>query len=479
MTAPEEFDLVVIGAGPAGEQGAARAASLGKRVCLIERAPKPGGAAVNTGSIPSKTLREAALYLAGLRQRGLYGLDLRVKHDITLADLMNRERPVVAAEWARIAENLSRQGVATVQGDARFVDAHTVEASRYGTPPRRVTAPYFLVATGASPMAPTGYAVDGDVVVNYDSLLTLQRIPETMIVAGGGAIACEYACVFAALGVRVTLVNRRARLLSHLEAEVGDALRQAMTGRLGISVHSGAELTAVVVRDGRAHATLSDGYALDADVVLAAAARVGNSAMLGLDALGARADERSFLRVDASYRTALPHVYAAGDVTGYPGLASAAVVQARAAVDHAFGAADGGSGPRLLPYAVWTIPEIAVVGESEEGARVRGLPCEIGRASFRLNARGLIAGDMEGYVKLVFHGEDRRLLGVTVVGEGACELMHVGMTVIALGGTLDHLMSAPFNFPSFAETYRHAAADGLARLAGRRGRAPEMQAAAG
>ena len=258
MTAPEPFDLVVIGSGPAGEKGAAQAAYFGKRVCLIEKAPKPGGAAVNTGTIPSKTLRETALYFSGLRQRGLYGVDLRVKQDITIGDFMHRERSVIQTEWGLIAENIARHGIITMQGSAKFIDSHVVEVSRYGMEARHVTAAVFLVATGSCPMAPSGYAVDGETIVDSDSLLTLQKIPETMIVVGGGVIGCEYACIFAALGVRVTIINSRNRLLAHLDNDVSDALRQSMTARLGVTVHGGVDVSGVVVENGRAHVTLAD-----------------------------------------------------------------------------------------------------------------------------------------------------------------------------------------------------------------------------
>ena len=474
MSAPEQFDLVVIGAGPAGEKGAAQAAYFGKRVCLIERAPKPGGAAVNTGTIPSKTLRESALHFTSLRQRGLHAIDLRVKPDITIPDFMRRERSVIETEWEIIEQNIERHGIATIQGSARFVDAHTVEVTRYGTKPRVVTAPHFLIATGSVPLAPTGYAVDGEVVVDSDSLLTLQRIPTSMIVVGGGVLGCEFACMFAALGTRVTLVNARSRLISHLDHEASDALRQAMTARLDIAVHGNSEIAELTVADGRAHVTLTDGISLDADVVLVCAGRAGNASPLGLDRIGVEVDERGFIRVDEKFRTSLPHVSAAGDAIGYPALASAAIEQARVAVCHAFELQYKRRVSEILPYAVWTIPEVAAVGQTEEALAARGVPCETGRASFRLNARGQILGATEGFVKLVFHPEDQRLFGVTIVGEGACELIHVGMTVLAFGGTLDYFIQAAFTFPSLTDAYKYAAYDGLQRLQRRVARLPGL-----
>ncbi len=460
----DHFDLVVIGAGPAGEKGAAQAAYFGKRVCIVERAPKPGGAMVNTGAVPSKTLRETALYFSGFRQRGMYGVDLRVKPDITLADFMQRERSVIETEWELIDENIARHRVTTVQGAACFRDARTLEVSRYGTDPRRLTADVFLVATGARPAPPPGFALDGEVIVDSDSLLRIQRIPASLIVVGGGVIGCEYACMFAALGVRVTLINERGRLIAHLDPDASDALRQSMTARLGVTVYGHAEIRLVEVDGRRAVVTLGDGTIIAADLVLAATGRIGNVAGLGLEALGVRVDARSFVQVDSNFRTSVPHVYAAGDVIGYPALASSSMEQARVAVCHAFELQYKRAVSSVLPYAVWTIPEIATVGESEESLLSREAPFEVGRASFRTNARGQMTGDVDGFVKLVFDPESQRVLGVTIVGEGACELIHVGMTVIALEGTLDFFIQAAFNFPSLGELYKYAAYDGLQQL---------------
>ena len=473
----DHFDLVVIGAGPAGEKGAAQAAYFGKRVCIVERAPKPGGAMVNTGTVPSKTLRETALYFSGFRQRGLYGIDLRVKPDITLADFMQRERSVIETEWELIDENISRHHIVTVQGAARFVDARTLEVVRYGTEPRRLTADVFLVATGARPKPPVGFALDGEVVVDSESLLRIQRIPRSMIVLGGGVIGSEYACMFASLGVRVTVVNERSRLVSHLDPDVSDALRHSMTARLGVTVYGNAEVRAVEVEGRRVAVTLGDGTIIAADLLLVATGRMGNVAGLGLGSIGVRVDAQSFVQVDANYRTAASHVYAAGDAIGFPALASSSMEQARVAVCHAFDLRYKRTVSSILPYAVWTIPEIATVGESEESLLARDVPFEVGRASFRSNARGQMIGDVDGFVKLIFEPETQRVLGVTIVGEGACELIHVGMTVIALEGTLDFFIQAAFGFPSLGEVYKYAAYDGLQRLQRRNARRPEVPSA--
>ena len=470
----DHFDLVVLGAGPAGEKGAAQAAYFGKKVCVIERAPKPGGAAVNTGTIPSKTLRETALYFSGLRQRGLYGVDLRVKHDITISDFMYRERAVVEGSWAQIDENLKRHDVTVFQGSAKITGPNSVEIGRYGTPTREVTGGTILIATGSHPQQPEGISVDGAIIVDSDSLLTLERIPERMIVVGGGVIGCEYACTFAALGVHVTIVNARSRLLSHLDAEIGEALRRQITARLGIAVHVNVEVTDIAVEAGAARVALSDGTTLHSDVVLYSAGRVGNTTGLGLDEVGVRCNQRGYVQVDGNYRTAVPTIYAAGDVIGFPALASTAMEQARVAVCHAFDLRYKRQVSSVLPYGVWTIPEIATVGETEETLVARGASYEVGRSSYRINPRAQIVGDTEGFVKLLFDPADQRLVGVSIIGEGACELIHLAASVISFGGSIDYFIQGVFNYPAIADAFKYAAYDGLQALARRRARTPGL-----
>ena len=470
----EHFDLVVIGAGPAGEKGAAQAAYFGKRVCIIERAPKPGGAAVNTGTIPSKALRETALYFSGLRQRGLYGVDFQVKKNITVSDFMFRERAVVESQWKLIEENIRRHGIEQIQGAARFVDPHAVEVARYGTEPRRVSGDVILVATGSHPQQPDGVAVDGQVIVDSDSLLTLEKIPASMLVIGGGVVGCEYACTFAALGVRVTIVTSRSRLLAHLDAEVSDALRQQMTGRLGIAVHLDTDVSHLAVENGRAVARLGVETEISADCALFSAGRIGASAGLGLEDVGIATNSRGFILTDDHYRTTVPHVYAAGDVIGFPALASTSMEQARVAVCHAFDLRYKQAVANVIPYGVYTIPEIATVGLNEEQLQTAGTPFEIGRASYRANPRGMIIGDVDGFVKLLFRPDDQRLLGASIVGEGASELIHVAMACIAAEGTLDFFIQSVFNYPSLSDAYKYAAYDGLQAIARRAARLPGL-----
>jgi NAD(P) transhydrogenase len=466
----DHFDLIVIGSGPAGEKGAAQAAYFGKRVCVIERAPKPGGAAVNTGTIPSKTLRETALVFSGLRQKGLYGVDFHVKPNITIADFMFRERAVVEANWQLINENFDRHKVTVQQGTAKIIDAHTVEVSRY-TESHRLTADVILLATGSHPLRPSEIPFDGEVVVDSDDILMLQAIPQRLVVIGGGVIGCEYAGIFAALGCRVTIINARERLLTQLDAEVGDALRDDMTRRLGVQVVLNAVVQNVRVegseKERLATVSLSDGSAIVGDCVLYSVGREGSTKDLGLAEVGVRTNSRGFVVVDKHFRTTVPSIFAAGDVVGYPALAATSMEQARVAVCHAFDFKYKEQVSPVLPYGVWTVPEIAMVGETEESAREKDLPFEIGKSSFRINPRGQIIGDTEGFVKLIFRRDNQKLLGCSVFGENACELIHVAAAVLSFDGTIDYFIQGVFNYPTLSDAYKYAAYDGLQRMARR------------
>jgi NAD(P) transhydrogenase len=462
-----DYDLIVIGSGPAGEKGAAQAAYFGKRVCIIEKAPKPGGAAVNTGTIPSKALRETALYFSGLRQRGLYGVDYTVKGNITVQDFMFRERTVVEAEWKLIDDNLKRHGIEQIQGSACIVDAHTVEITRFGEDQRRITGEFILIATGSHPQQPEGIAVDGEVIVDSDTLLTLDAIPQQMIVIGGGVIGCEYACTFAAMGVKVTIINSRSRLLAHLDPEISDALRQQMTSRLGIQVLLDANVTSIRRDDKRGIVRVGDETDLSADCILFSAGRLGCVKGLGLDSAGVKVNNRNYVVVDDRYRTSVPSIFAAGDVIGFPALASTSMEQARVAVCHAFDLKYKQKVSSVLPYCVWTIPELATVGETPEQLTSRGQDFEVGRSSFRINPRGQIIGDTEGFVKVLFSPSDQRLFGASVVGEGAGELIHIAMGCLSNEGTLDYFIQSVFNYPALADAFKYAAYDGLGALAKR------------
>jgi NAD(P) transhydrogenase len=408
----EFYDLVVIGAGPAGEKGAAQAAYFGKRVCIIERAPKPGGAAINTGTVPSKTLRETALYFSGLRQRGLYGVDYNVKRDITIADFMFRERSVVESEWKLIDENIKRHEITQIQGTARFVDPRTIEVARAGETIRVISAPVFLIATGSQPQQPDNIAVDGTVIVDSDSLLTLDRIPRFDDRDRRRRDRLRIRVhLRRALGVRVTIVTNKRRLLAHVDPEVSEALRQQMTSRLGVSVHVDTEVSHIAVEHGRAVVKLGEDE-ISADCVLFCAGRNGATPGLGLEAVGVRTNARGYILVDDHYQTSVPGIYAAGDIVGFPALASTAMEQARVAMCHAFELRYKQAVASVIPYGVYTIPEIAMVGLNEDELRAKNIDYECGRASYRTNARGQIIGDLDGFVKLIFRPDNQQLLGL-------------------------------------------------------------------
>jgi NAD(P) transhydrogenase len=455
----------VIGSGPAGEKGAAQAAYFGKRVALVERSSHLGGAGVNTGTVPSKTLRETALYFSGLRQRGLYGIDYSIKKDITVRDFMYREHEVVHALRALIHANVERHRIEVVYGTARFEDPHTVRVVREGASPRRLAAPVILVATGSFPSWPDGVPRDPVRLYDSDTILHMDTIPRSMVVVGGGVIGCEYATIFRALGVEVTLVASQDRLLPFIDHEMGDRLRLQME-LLGLKVILGDSLAAVSLdRPDAVQVRLKSGGELWSEDVLLATGRMGSTGELGLAAAGLVAGPRGQLAVNEHYQTAVPHIYAAGDVIGFPALASTSMEQARVAMCHAFDLKYKSRVSALLPMAVYTIPELASVGETEESCREKGIPYCVGRALYQDNSRGQIIGDLSGLVKLVFSSTDLKLLGVHVLGEMASELVHVGQGCLHFGGTIDYFIQSVFNYPTLGETYKYAAYDGLGNLA--------------
>ena len=460
----ENFDLVVIGSGPAGEKGAAQAAYFGKRVALVERSPHLGGAGVNTGTVPSKTLRETALYFSGLGQRGLYGIDYSVKQDITVRDFMYREHEVVHTLRGLISANLERHRIEPVTGQAAFEDPHTLRVEAPGLPERRLTAPVILVATGSRPGWPPGVPRDADRLYDSDSILHMQRIPRTMAVVGGGVIGCEYATVFRALGVEVTLVGGQDRLLPFLDREIADRLRLQIE-LLGVRVRLDAYLEQVRLDGPEVGLRLRGGEELTAECVLFTMGREGAADGLALERAGLAVGARGRLAVNEHYQTAVPHIYAAGDIIGFPALASTSMEQARVAMCHAFDLKYKSRVSPVLPMAVYTIPEIAAVGETEESCREKGIAYAVGRALYRDNSRGQITGDLSGLVKLVFSTTDLKLLGVHILGEMASELVHVGQGCLHFGGTIDYFIQSVFNHPTLAEAYKYAAYDGLGNLA--------------
>jgi NAD(P) transhydrogenase len=459
-----DYDLVVIGVGPAGEKGAAQAAYFGKHVACVERADEPGGAAVHTGTLPSKTLRETAIFLSGFRQRELYGLSVELNPELAVPKLLSRKNAVRELEVGRIKWNLERHNVPLLRGAARFVDPHTVEISGSGGEPRRITSQVFLVATGSRPHHPPNIPFDDEDVDDSDTILQIDRLPKTMLIVGGGVIGCEYASMFAAMRVDVTLVEGRPRLLSFLDVEIAERLRGAMQA-LGVSFHLGRTTQSIArVADRGIVTVLDDGREIAAEKVLASSGRSGWTEGLGLEAIGVEVDKRGNVKVDADYRTAAPNVYAAGDVIGFPALASTSMDQARVAVCHAFGFEYKRQVSELLPFGIYTIPEVSCVGHSEEGAKDRGLDFVVGRAFYRDNARGKIVGDKDGVIKLVVERKTKKVLGVHCIGERASELVHVGQAVMLLGGTVDAFIDMVFNYPTLGEMFKYAAYDALGAM---------------
>jgi NAD(P) transhydrogenase len=467
-SAPEPFDLVVIGSGPAGEKGAAQVAYFGKRVALIERATAVGGAGVNTGTLPSKTLRETALYLSGARTRGLYGVERQLTHEVRVDDLLYRLQNVVETQQRTVAANLERHKIELIHGAGSFVDAHTVEVALNSGGTRRLTAPFFLVATGSRPHRPPDVPFDDERVLDSDTILSLRFVPTSLAVIGAGVIGSEYASIFATLGVYTTLIDARPELMPHIDIEISDRMRRTFSDKLGMQLRLGAGVERYERTPDGIDIHLQGGTVVNADAVLFAGGRQGNTDGLGLEALGIEVNRRGQITVNEHYQTAQSHIYAAGDVVGFPALAATSMEQARVGMSHAFDLRYKERVSSVLPYGLYTIPEVGMVGETEQACKQKGIDCEIGVASYAGNTRGQISGDLEGLVKLVFDPESQRLLGAHVIGEGATELIHVASTCMALGGTLDHFIQAVFNYPTLTDAYKYAAYDGLGRLARRR-----------
>lgn len=455
-----DYDLIVLGAGPAGEKGAVQAAYFGKRVAIVEREEAPGGAAVHTGTLPSKTLRETAIFLSGYRQRELYGLTINVNPDLAVPKLLSRKNAVRELEVTRIKWNLDRHNVDQFRGVGKLVDPHTIEISKVGGGTQRLTTEVVLVATGSSPFQPPNIPFDDEDVDDSDTILVIDRLPKKMVVIGGGVIGCEYASMFAAMHVEVTLIEGRSRLLPFLDFEMGDRLRSALLG-LGVDIRL-ETTTKEVRREGDAIVCeLTTGERIECGKLLVASGRSGRTGELNLQGVGVVVDKRGYVQVDDAYKTAVANIYAAGDVIGFPALASTSMEQARVAVCHAFGFAYKKQVSHLLPYGVYTIPEVSCVGFSEEQAKEKKIDFVVGRAFYRDNARGKIVGDKDGVIKLIFDKSNRKLIGCHCIGDRASELVHIGQAVITLEGTIDTFIEMVFNYPTLAEMFKYAAYDAL------------------
>ncbi|MFP5375341.1 MAG: Si-specific NAD(P)(+) transhydrogenase [Acidimicrobiia bacterium] len=457
-----DFDLLVVGSGPSGQRAAVAASKLGYRAAVVERSPSPGGVSVHTGTIPSKAMREAVVHLTGLSQRDLYGQSYRVKDEITVQDLLNRTTHVVRKEADIVRDQLARNAVTVVEGTARFVDPHTVAVERRAGEPAQLRADRVVIAVGSRPARPPEVDFDGVTVIDSDGVLALERIPSSLVVVGAGVIGIEYASMFAALRCKVTVVERRERMLEFADVEMVDALRYHLRD-LGTVFRFGEHVTAVERHPRQAMAVLGSGKRIPADVVLYSAGRQGATDDLGLDRAGLVPDKQGRLEVDDFYRTAVPHIYAVGDVVGFPALASTSMEQGRIAAHHALG--EGAAPlPADVPIGIYTIPELSYVGRTEEELTAESIAYEVGIARYRELARGQLVGDAHGMLKLLVSPDDRRILGVHVFGAGATEIVHIGQAVMGSGGTVDYLVGAVFNYPTLAEAYKVAALDAVNKI---------------
>ncbi|WP_236794575.1 Si-specific NAD(P)(+) transhydrogenase [Amycolatopsis sp. GM8] len=458
-----DYDLIVIGSGPGGQKAAIAAAKLGKHVAVVDRHDMVGGVCVNTGTIPSKTLREAVLYLTGMSQRELYGASYQVKQDITIADLLSRTQHVVGREIQVVRAQLLRNHVELLTGTGRFLDAHTiaVEGSHRGDR-HTITGDKVVIATGTSPARPSEVDFDAARVLDSDEILQLQEIPSTLVVVGAGVIGIEYASMFAALGSRVTVVEQRERMLDFCDPEIVESLKFHLRD-LAVTFRFGEKVANVEVNDHATVTTLVSGKRIPADAVMYSAGRQGMTEELDLAAAGLEADHRGRLKVDEHYRTPVEHIYAVGDVIGFPALAATSMDQGRLAAYHAFGEPANELGS-LQPIGIYTIPEISYVGATEAELTASAVPYEVGTARYRELARGQIAGDSYGMLKLLVSTTNRTLLGVHVFGTGATDLVHIGQAVMGCGGTVDYLVDAVFNYPTLSEAYKVAALDATNKI---------------
>ena len=485
---PIPYDVIVIGSGPAGENGAATAATFGKRVAMVEKAAVVGGASVNTGTVPSKTLRETALAISGLKARDLYGVDLSIRREATIADFMFHEKRVKADERLRVARTLARHNVTLYQGMASFLDPHTVRvvstlnpenptATGTSTEAKSAEAPNevvlqaetILIATGSSPVRPALFPFEHCRVHDSDEILEIDRLPKTLAVIGAGVVGSEYACTFAALGVKVWIIDGRDELLPMLDAEVSKALEAAMRETLGITFLWDCKVTACdAPPEGEVTLTINDDpkQKLGVEGVLVAAGRSSNTQTLNLEAAGLTPGNRGLLVVDEHYRTSVPHIYAAGDVIGYPALASTSMEQARVAMCHACRIGLKTEVSALLPTGIYTIPEASMVGVTEEDLKKQGVPYVVGRATYAQSSRGEIVGDNTGFLKLLFRRKDMKLIGVHVMGEHASELVHIGVIAMQTDSGIELFNRVCFNFPTLGDMYKSAAYNALLNLKG-------------
>ncbi|MCO1658376.1 Si-specific NAD(P)(+) transhydrogenase [Pseudonocardia humida] len=458
-----DYDLLVIGSGPGGQKAAIAAAKLGKRVAVAERRDMMGGVCVNTGTIPSKTLREAVLYLTGFAQRDMYGASYRVKSEITIADLLARTQHVVGREVEVIRNQLLRNHVDILGGTARFEDPHTVTVAGDARGDHKtVTAEKVVIATGTKPARPAEVAFDDDHVLDSDAVLKMQRVPSSLVVVGAGVIGIEYASMFAALGTRVTVVEKRPTMLDFCDPEVVESLKFHLRDQ-SVTFRFGEEVSKVETTSRGTVTSLASGKRIAADMVMYSAGRQGVTDELDLGKAGLEADRRGRISVDEHYRTSVPHIYAVGDVIGFPALAATSMDQGRLAAYHAFDE-PARELQALQPIGIYTVPEISYCGLTEAELTTRAVPYEVGTSRYRELARGAIVGDSYGMLKMLVSTQDRTLLGVHLFGTGATDLVHIGQAVMACGGTVDYLVDTVLNYPTLSEAYKVAALDATNKI---------------
>ena len=457
-----QYDLLVIGTGPAGQKAAVQAAKLGKKVGIIERKEVVGGVCTNTGTIPSKSLREAVLYLAGFRQRTIYGATYRLKKTITIEDLAFRANHIIKNEVEIVQDQMARNGIDLIYGEARFLDPHWLLVQQAGGSIEH-HAHVIVIAVGTEPARPADIPFDEDTIIDTDGFLRLKHLPASMVIVGGGVIGTEYASILAMMGVPVILIDKRPRLLEFIDAQIIDALQQHMTD-IGVTLYHEEGVVAIRKEPGgQITVSLTHRPPISTTTLMYAIGRIGATKPLNLEAIGITPDPRGRITVNEHFQTSIPHIYAVGDVIGFPALASTSMQQGRHASCHAFNHPDS-TDTDLLPYGIYAIPEISTVGRNEEELAKAGIPYGVGVAHYREIARGQLIGDETGMVKLLFHRHTRALMGVHAIGEGATELIHIGQAVMAFQGKIDYFIDTIFNYPTLAECYRVAALDGINRL---------------
>ncbi len=458
----QSFDLMVIGSGPAGQRAAIQAAKSGKRVALVEKLEVVGGVCINTGTIPSKTMREAVLHFSGYNYQNIYGVNYRVKEKISMEDLAFRVQHVIRTEIEVTVAQLRRNGIEVLFGGAAFLDPHTIQVTN-SRGHADYKAEHVIIAVGTKPACSAKVPINGRTIINSDQVMQMPEIPKTLIVVGGGVIGVEYACMFATLGVRVILIEKRPRLLEFADAEIVEALSYHLRDKR-VTLRLNEEVASVEAVEGNGVvAHLDSKKKLSGDCLLYAVGRQGNVDDLGLDKAGVEADGRGRIQVDAEYRTKQPHIFAVGDVIGFPSLASVSMEQGRLAACFAYGK-PAQSNPDTYPYGIYTIPEISFIGKTEEQLTGDDVPYEVGVAYYREIARGQIRGDTTGRLKIIFHRETKEILGVHIIGEGASELIHIAQAVMVLKGTIEYFVDNVFNYPTLAECYKAAAFNGLNKL---------------